>query len=144
MIWATVSSRSCFCWLYRGSPSSAAKNIINLISVLTIWWCPCVVFSCIVGRGCLLCKSSKAGYLALTFKLSSYAPSRFWLVSSWRSSSHLASSISLHLCQGEESSWGQVSDRNLAPDIGASPPPAGPPGDTGPAWALKGEHSPSC
>ena len=36
MIWATVvSSRSCFCWLYRASPSLAAKNIINLISVLT-------------------------------------------------------------------------------------------------------------
>ena len=35
-IWATVSSRSCFCWLYRTSPSLAAKNIINLISVLTI------------------------------------------------------------------------------------------------------------
>ena len=42
MILATVSSQSCFCWLYRTSPSLAAKNIINLISVLTIWWCPCV------------------------------------------------------------------------------------------------------
>ena len=49
MIWATVSSWSCFCWLYGASPSLAAKNIINLISVLTIWWCPCVVFSCVVG-----------------------------------------------------------------------------------------------
>ena len=39
IIWATVSSRPCFCWLYRASPSSVAKNIINLISVLTIWWC---------------------------------------------------------------------------------------------------------
>ena len=38
MIWATVSSWPCFCWLYRASPSLAAKNIINLISVLTIWW----------------------------------------------------------------------------------------------------------
>ena len=45
-IWATVSSRSCFCWLYRALPSLAAKNIINLISVLTIWWCLCGVFSC--------------------------------------------------------------------------------------------------
>ena len=44
MIWVTVSSRSCFSWLYRASPSLAAKNIINLISVLTIWWCPCVEF----------------------------------------------------------------------------------------------------
>ena len=31
-----------FIWLYRASPSSAARNIINLISVLTIWRCPCV------------------------------------------------------------------------------------------------------
>ena len=44
MIWATVSFRSCFCWLYRASPSLAAKNIISLISVLTIWWCPCVEY----------------------------------------------------------------------------------------------------
>ena len=42
MIWATVHSRSCFCWLYKASPSLAAKNIISLISVLIIWWCPCV------------------------------------------------------------------------------------------------------
>ena len=42
MIWATVSSWSCFCWLYRASPSLAAKNIINLIWVLAIWWYPCV------------------------------------------------------------------------------------------------------
>ena len=27
---------------YRAFPPLAAKNIINLISVLTIWWCPCV------------------------------------------------------------------------------------------------------
>ena len=33
---------SCFCWLYRVSSSLATKNIINLISVLTIWWCPCI------------------------------------------------------------------------------------------------------
>ena len=37
MIWATVSSWSYFCLLCRASPSLAAKNIINLISVLTIW-----------------------------------------------------------------------------------------------------------
>ena len=42
MIWATVSSWSCFCWLYRASPFLAAKNIINLILILAIWWCPCV------------------------------------------------------------------------------------------------------
>ena len=54
MIWATVSSRSCFCWLYRASPSSTAKSIINLILVLTIWRCPCRVVSCVFGKGCLL------------------------------------------------------------------------------------------
>ena len=45
VIWATVSSRACFCSLCRASPSSAAKNIINLISVRTIWWSPCVELS---------------------------------------------------------------------------------------------------
>ena len=42
MIWATVSSWSYFCWLYRVSPSLAAKNTIKLILILAIWWCPCV------------------------------------------------------------------------------------------------------
>ena len=48
MVWATVSSWSCFCWLYRASLSLAAKNIINLILVLTIWWCPCVESSLVL------------------------------------------------------------------------------------------------
>ena len=48
MIWATVSSWSCFCWLYRASPSLAAKNIINLISVFIIWWCPGVESSLVL------------------------------------------------------------------------------------------------
>ena len=48
MIWATVSSRSCFCWPYRAFPSLAAKNIINLISVLTIWWDPCIESSLVL------------------------------------------------------------------------------------------------
>ena len=42
MIWAIVSSQFCFCWLYRVSPFLAAKTIINLISLLAIWLCPCV------------------------------------------------------------------------------------------------------
>ena len=48
MIWATVSSWSCFCWLFRASPPLAAKYIINMISVLTIWWCPCVESSLVL------------------------------------------------------------------------------------------------
>ena len=39
-----------FCWLYRVSTSLAAKNIINLILVLTIWWCPCVVSSLVLEK----------------------------------------------------------------------------------------------
>ena len=46
--WATVSSQSCFCWLYRASPLSAARNTINLISVWPIWWCPCVESSLVL------------------------------------------------------------------------------------------------
>ena len=48
MIWPTVSSWSCFCWLYRASPSLASKNIINLISASTIWWRPCVGYSLVL------------------------------------------------------------------------------------------------
>ena len=48
MVWATVSSQSYFYWLYRASQSLAAKNTINLISVLTIWWCLCVESSLVL------------------------------------------------------------------------------------------------
>ena len=48
MIWATVSSRSSFCWLYKSSASLAAKNITNLVLVLTILWCPQVESSLIL------------------------------------------------------------------------------------------------
>ena len=70
MIWATVSSRSCFCWLYKASPSLTTKNIINLISVLTIWWCPCVeTLSCAVRGGCLLSPVHFLGKTLLAFAL---------------------------------------------------------------------------
>ena len=70
IIWATVSSQSCFCWLYRASPSSAAKNIINLISVLTIWWCPCVESSRVAGMlWCLLWPVHSFGKTLLAFAL---------------------------------------------------------------------------
>ena len=38
MIWATFRSRYYFCWLNITSPSLDAKNVINLILVLTISW----------------------------------------------------------------------------------------------------------
>ena len=44
MIWAMVNSQSCVYWLYRASPSLAAKNIINLILVLTMLMSLCRVF----------------------------------------------------------------------------------------------------
>ena len=53
MIWARISSQFCFCRLCRASPSLAAKNIISLILVLTIWWCPCVdLLLCCRKREC--------------------------------------------------------------------------------------------
>ena len=51
MIWAAINSQSCFCLLYRATPSWAAKNIINLILVLTIWWCLCVESSLVLEEG---------------------------------------------------------------------------------------------
>ena len=88
MIWASFNSWSCFCWLYRASPCLAAKNIINLISILTIWWCPCVESSlvlleegvcyeqCIVGQNSIgLCPTSfciPRPNLPLTPGISSY------------------------------------------------------------------------
>ena len=58
MIWATVSSQSCFCWLYRASPSLAAKNITSLISMLAIWWCPCVESSLVLWKRIFAMKSA--------------------------------------------------------------------------------------
>ena len=69
IIWATVNSWSLFCWLYRNSLSLAVKNIINLISGLTIWWCPCVEPSLVVGRGCLLWPVCSLGKTLLAFAL---------------------------------------------------------------------------
>ena len=41
----------------------------NLISVLAIWWCSCVVFSCVVGRGCSLWPVHSLGKTLLAFAL---------------------------------------------------------------------------
>ena len=65
MIWATVSSWSCFCWLYRASPCLAVKNIINLIGVDHLVISMCRVFSCVVWRGCLLWPVRSLGKILL-------------------------------------------------------------------------------
>ena len=59
MIWASVSSQSCFFFsLYRAfqlwlQKKKKKKNIINLISVLTIWWCSCVESSLVLLEECV-------------------------------------------------------------------------------------------
>ena len=57
--------------LYRGSPYLAAKNTINFISVLTIWWCPCVESSLVLLEEgvcydqCVLLAKKKKGFALL-------------------------------------------------------------------------------
>ena len=79
MIWA--SSRSCFFWLYRASPPLAIKNIINLISILTIWWGPCVFFSCVIGGGCFLWQVFSLGKILLALALLHFVlKGQIWLL----------------------------------------------------------------
>ena len=69
MIWVTVSSQSCFCWLYRAS-IFGCKEYNQSDLVLTIWWCPCVESSlCVVGGGCLLWPVHSLGKTLLAFDL---------------------------------------------------------------------------
>ena len=67
MIWATVSSWSCFCWLYRASPykkyNQSALGVDHL--VMSMWR----VFSCVVGRGCLLWPACSLNKTLLAFAL---------------------------------------------------------------------------
>ena len=68
------SALGCFCWLYRTSPSLAAKNMFNMILVLTIWWCPCVESPFVMLEECV-CYDQ---YVLLT-KLLAVAPLHFVL-----------------------------------------------------------------
>ena len=56
MIWATVSSRSCFNWLYRAFPSLAGCKEYNQsdFSIDHLMMSMCRVISWVVGKGCLL------------------------------------------------------------------------------------------
>ena len=76
MIWATVSSQSYFSWLCRASSSLAAKNIISVImywpsgvSIDHLVMSMCRLFSCVVGRGCLLWPVCSVGKTLLAFAL---------------------------------------------------------------------------
>ena len=66
MIWATVSSQSCFYWLYSATPSLVAKNIINP-DTDHLEMSMCRVFSCAIGRGCLLWPVHSLGKTLLAF-----------------------------------------------------------------------------
>ena len=70
IFWATVSSWSCFCWLYRSSLSLAAKkcsqsdfSIDDLVTFM------CKVISCVVGKGCFIWPVCFSGIILLTFAL---------------------------------------------------------------------------
>ena len=67
MIWAIVSSWSCFCWLYRASPSLAANNIMSDFSVDHLEMAICKVVSCCVGQGYLLWPMNSLGKTLLAF-----------------------------------------------------------------------------
>ena len=64
-----VSTQSCFCWLYRASPSLAIKNINNHCSIDHLVMFMCRVFSCVVGRGCLLWPVHSLGRTLSAFAL---------------------------------------------------------------------------
>ena len=69
MIWATISSQSCFCWLCRASPFSASKSVINLIFFDRLMTPMCKVISCVVGRACFLWSMHSLGKTLLAFAL---------------------------------------------------------------------------
>ena len=69
MIWATVSSRSCFCWLYRASPFGCKEYNQSDFGVDHLVMSMCRVFSFVVGRGCLLWPVHSLGKTLLAFAL---------------------------------------------------------------------------
>ena len=69
MIWATVHSQSCFCWLYRASPFWLQAYNQSDLSIDHLVMFMCRVFSCVVGRGCLLWSVHSLGKTLLPFAL---------------------------------------------------------------------------
>ena len=74
MVWDTVSSWSCFCWLYRASPSFTAKNIINLVLDQFGFGPLCRVFSCFIEGACLLWPVCSLGKTVSLFPASFCSP----------------------------------------------------------------------
>ena len=69
VIWATVSSHSCFYWLYRVSPIFGCKYNQSDFSVDHLVMSLCRVLSCVVGSGCLLWPVCSLGKTLLAFAL---------------------------------------------------------------------------
>ena len=84
--------------LYRASPSLAAKNIINLILVLTIWWCPCVESS-------LVLLEEGVCYEVMEFQLSYF---KSWKMMLWKCCTQYTSKFG-KLSSGHRTGKGQFS-----------------------------------
>ena len=69
MIWATVCSQSCFWWLYRASPSFCKEYNQSDFGIDHLVMPICRVFSCVVGRRCLLRPVRFLGKILLAFAL---------------------------------------------------------------------------
>jgi len=54
MIWATVSPRSCFCWLYSFSIFGCKEYNQSDFGIDHLVMSKCRIISCVVGRGCFL------------------------------------------------------------------------------------------
>ena len=66
MIWATVSSWSCFHWLYSFGCKEFNQSDFSVDHLVMFM---CGVFSCVVGRGCILWPAHSLGKTLLTFAL---------------------------------------------------------------------------
>ena len=70
MIWATVSSWSCFCWLYKSFTILGCKEYNQSdFGIDHLVMSTCRVFSCVVGRECLLWPVHPLGKTLLAFAL---------------------------------------------------------------------------
>ena len=69
MIWATVSSWSCFCWMYSFSIFGCKEYNQSDFGIDHLVVSMCRVFSCVVGRGCLLWPVCSLGKTLLDFAL---------------------------------------------------------------------------
>jgi len=73
MIWATVRSWSCFCWLYKNSPFWLQDYNQSDFGIDYLVMSICRVISCVVGRGCLLWPVRFLGKTLLAFALLHFA-----------------------------------------------------------------------